>query len=74
MSSTTMKPSIYRLSSSSHPKRTLLNQYLDSELLSQDGNIQKDYHDLMSYLDKSYLNENLLLVINDLKVTLNSDD
>jgi hypothetical protein len=72
--STNNQPTIYRSLSISNRKRTILNRCLDIDLCSEDYFDQDDHADLLNYLDKNYLNENINILLNDLKTTLNTKD
>ncbi|CAF3628387.1 unnamed protein product [Adineta steineri] len=72
--STTQQTVHRSLSSSTNRKRTILNRCLDVDLCSDDYYEQDDYYDLLNYLDKNYFNENFPIVINDLKITLNTNE
>jgi hypothetical protein len=70
----TTQPTIYRSLSLNHRKRTILNRCLEIDLCSEEYFDEDDYHDLLNYLDKNYLNENILILLNDIKTTLNTNE
>jgi hypothetical protein len=70
----TAQPTTYRSLPSNNRKRTILNRCLDIDVCSEDFFDQDDHYDLLNYLDKNYLNENVPILINDLKSTLNTND
>ena len=57
-------------------KRTILNRCLETDLCSDENFDHDDYYDLMNYLDKTYFNDNslIIIIINDLKLTMNTID
>ncbi|CAF3538830.1 unnamed protein product [Rotaria sp. Silwood1] len=70
----TTQPTIYRSLSLNNRKRTILNRCLEIDLCSDDIFDQDDYNDLLNYLDKNYLNQNISILINDLTLTLNTNE
>lgn len=71
----TTQPTNYRpLSASSSRKRSILNRCLEIDSCSEDSFDQDDHYDLLSYLDKYYFNQNLSILLNDLKLTLNTNE
>jgi hypothetical protein len=71
----TIPQTIYRSLSLNSRKRTILNRCLEIDLCSSEEYFdQDDYYDLLNYLDKNYLNENIIILLNDLKLTLNTND
>lgn len=70
----TNQPTIYRSFSINSRKRTILNRCLEIDLCSEEYFDQDDHYDLLNYLDKNYLNENIILLLNDLKTTLNTNE
>jgi hypothetical protein len=71
---TTIQQTIHRSLSSNNRKRTILTRCLDIDLCPDEYFDQDDHYDLLNYLDKNYLNENLFILINDLKSTLNTTE
>jgi hypothetical protein len=72
--STIQPTTIYRSLSLNNRKRTILNRCLEIDLCSEEYFDQDDYYDLLNYLDKNYLNENIIILLNDLKITLNTNE
>ena len=68
------QPTIYRSLSSSHRKRTILNRCLEMDVCSEEYFDQDDHADLLNYLDKNYFNENIEILLDDLKATLNNKE
>ena len=64
----------HRSSTSNQRTRTLLSRYLERDSLSEDGVEQDEYQDLFNYLDRIYFMEKVPIVIDDLKLTLNSNE
>ncbi|CAM4878013.1 unnamed protein product [Rotaria socialis] len=71
---TTQQTNYRPLPSSSTRKRTILNRCLEIDLCSEETFDQDDHYDLLNYLDKYYFNHSIPILMNDLKLTLNTDE
>ncbi|UJR08441.1 hypothetical protein I4U23_012711 [Adineta vaga] len=71
---TTIQPTIHRSLSTSNRKRTILNRCLDVDTCSDEFYDSDDHFDLINYLDKNYLNESVLILLDDLKLTFNTTE
>ena len=65
-------PVVYHSISISHRKRTILTRCLEIDLCSDDSSDHDDYIDLLNYLEKNYFHENLSIILDDVRATINT--